>query len=172
MPFSLSKASLPVFEIVLDALSGLLDKADAFAAAKKFDPAVLLAWRISPDMFPFVRQVQIVTDQAKNGSARLAGVEPPRFEDNETSIEQLRVRLARTIDYLRSIPAAALEGAETRTIQVKAGEHTLEFKGGAQFLERWAIPNVYFHVTTAYAILRHYGVELVKRDFLAGEGEL
>ncbi|HTT44366.1 MAG TPA: DUF1993 domain-containing protein [Steroidobacteraceae bacterium] len=164
--------SVDLFTHILGNLSWILQKGAASATARKIEPAVFLGARLAPDMLPLTRQIQIAGDIAKNAVARLAQQEPPRFEDNETSIEQLRVRLARTIDYLRSIPAAALEGAETRTIQVKAGEHTLEFKGGAQFLERWAIPNVYFHVTTAYAILRHNGVDLGKRDFLAGEGEL
>jgi uncharacterized protein len=109
--------------------------------------------------------VQIACDIAKNSVARLAAQEPPRFEDNETSIEQLRARLARAIDYLKSVPASALEGAETRDIKLPTGERTLEFKGLA-YLQHWAIPNVFFHVTTAYAILRHNGVELGKRDFL------
>jgi len=114
---------------------------------------------------PLTRQVQIACDIAKNSVARLAAQEPPRFEDNETSIEQLRTRIARTIDYLKSVPASALEGSETRDIKLPAGERTLEFKG-LDFLQRWAIPNVFFHVTTAYGILRHNGVELGKRDFL------
>jgi hypothetical protein len=109
--------------------------------------------------------VQIACDIAKNSVARLAAQEPPRFEDSETSIEQLRTRIARTIDYLKSVPVSALEGAETRDIKVPAGERILEFKG-LDFLQRWAIPNVFFHVTTAYGILRHNGVELGKRDFL------
>jgi hypothetical protein len=111
--------------------------------------------------------VQIASDIAKNSVARLAAQDPPRFEDNETTIEQLRARLARAIDYLRSIPATALEGSETRDIKVPAGERTLEFKG-LEFLQRWAIPNVFFHVVTAYDILRHNGVELGKSDFLRG----
>jgi hypothetical protein len=111
------------------------------------------------------KQVQIACDIAKNSAARLAGMEPPRFEDNEKTIEELRARIARTIDYLKSIPAAALEGSEERDIKVPAGERTLEFKG-LGFLQRWAIPNTMFHVTTAYNILRHSGVEIGKRDFL------
>jgi hypothetical protein len=122
-------------------------------------------------MLPLTRQVQIACDIAKNSVARLAAQEPPRFEDSETSIEQLRTRIARTIDYLKSVPVSALEGAETRDIKVPAGERTLEFKG-LDFLQRWAIPNVFFHVTTAYNILRHNGVELGKRDFLRAGREL
>jgi hypothetical protein len=116
-------------------------------------------------MLPLTRQVQIAGDIAKNSVARLAGQEPPRFEDTETTFEQLQARLARTIDFLKSVPVSALEGSETRDIQVPTRERTLEFKG-LGFLQRWAIPNVFFHVTTAYDILRHNGVELGKRDFL------
>jgi hypothetical protein len=109
--------------------------------------------------------VQIACDLAKNSVARLAAQEPPRFEDTETTFEQLRVRIARVIDYLKSVPASALEGAETRDVRVPSGQRAYEFKG-LEFLQRWAIPNVFFHVTTAYAILRHNGVDLGKRDFL------
>ncbi|MBV9620079.1 MAG: DUF1993 domain-containing protein, partial [Gammaproteobacteria bacterium] len=116
------------------------------------------------------RQVQIACDIAKNSIARLAAQEPPRFEDTETTLEQLRSRIARTVDYLQSVPPSALEGSETRDIKVPAGERTFEFKGLA-FLQRWAIPNVFFHVTTAYDILRHNGVDLGKRDFLNGGRE-
>ena len=165
MAYSLSQASLPVFAIGLDALSAVLGKAEAFAQAKKIDPAVLLASRLAPDMFALARQVQLVSDHAKNGAARLAGVEPPRFEDNEKTMEELRARIAKAIDYLKSIPAGALEASEERDIKVPAGERTLEFKG-LVFLQRWAIPNVFFHITTAYNILRHNGVDIGKRDYL------
>ena len=165
MKFSMHAMSVDVFANALGNLSWVLEKAAASAAQRKFDPAVLLAARLAPDMLPLTRQVQIASDIAKNSVARLAAQDPPRFEDTETTIEQLRARLARAIDYLRSIPASALEGAETRDIKVPTGERTLEFKG-LEFLQRWAIPNVFFHVTTAYDILRHNGVELGKRDFL------
>ena len=139
--------------------------------ASKFDPAVLLSARLAPDMLPLTRQIQIAGDIAKNSLARLAGQEPPRFEDNETTIEQLRARIARTIDYIKSIPASAFEGSETRDIKVPAGERTLEFKG-LDFLQTWVIPNVFFHVTTAYNILRHNGVDLGKADFIGGGRKL
>jgi len=157
--------SVEVFVNALGNLSWVLEKGASAAAQRKFDPAVLLAARLAPDMLPLTRHVQIAGDIAKNAVARLAGQEPPRFEDNETSIEQLRARLARTIDYLKGVPASAFEGADTRAIKVPAGERTLQFKG-LEFLQRWAIPNVFFHFTTAYDILRHNGVELGKRDFL------
>ena len=167
MKISMHALSAEMFAHTLDNLSRILEKAANSAAQRKFDPGVLLAARLAPDMFPLTRQVQLAGDIAKNSVARLAGQEPPRFEDNETSIEQLRARLARTIDFLCSVPASALEGSETRDIKLPGGERTLEFKG-LPFLQHWAIPNVFFHVATAYDILRHNGVELGKRDFLGG----
>lgn len=157
--------SVDIFASTLGNLSAILEKAAASATARKFDPAVLLGARLAPDMFPLTRQVQIACDLAKNSLARLAGSEPPRFEDTETSIGELRARIARTIDYLQSLPANALEGADRREIVVPAGSRKLKFEG-LEFLQRWAIPNVFFHVATAYAILRHNGVELGKNDYL------
>ena len=167
MKISMHAMSVELFSNTLGNLSAILDKGFASATSRKFDPGVLLAARLAPDMLPLTRQVQIACDVAKSAVARLAGQEPRRFEDNETSFEQLRARIAATIDYIKSIPASALEGSETRDIKVPAGERTLEFKG-LQYLQRWAIPNVLFHVSTAYDILRHNGVELGKRDFLTG----
>jgi len=171
MKVSMYALSAEVFVNALGNLSWILEKAAANAAQRKIDPSVLLAARLAPDMLPLTRQVQIACDLAKNSVARLAAQEPPRFEDDETNIEQLRARIARTIDFLKSVPALALEGAETRDIKVPAGERTLEFKG-LDFLQRWAIPNVFFHATTAYDILRHNGVDLGKRDFIGGGREL
>jgi hypothetical protein len=171
MKASMHAFSADLFVNILHNLDWILGKGASHAAAKKFDPAVLLAARLAPDMLPLTRQVQIACDIAKNSLARLAGQEPPRFEDNETTFEQLHARIARTVDFLRGVPAVALEGCETRDIKVPAGERTFEFKG-LEFLERWAIPNVFFHVTTAYNILRHNGVELGKRDFIGGGREL
>jgi hypothetical protein len=165
MKISMHALSVDVFANTLGNLSSILEKGLAHATQRKFEPAVLLAARLAPDMHPLTRQVQIACDIAKNSVARLAAQEPPRFEDNETSFEQLRVRIARVIDYLKSVPAAALEGSETRDIRVPTGQRAYEFKG-LEFLQRWAIPNVFFHVTTAYAILRHNGVEIGKHDFL------
>ena len=162
--------SVEVFSHTLGNLALILEKAGANAAQRKFDTGVLLGARLAPDMLPLTRQVQIASDIAKNSVARLAGQEPPRFEDTETSIEQLRARIARTIDFLKSVPASALEGSETRTVKVPLEERTLEFTG-VDFLQRWAIPNVFFHVVTAYDILRHNGVDLGKRDYLAGGRE-
>jgi hypothetical protein len=164
---SMHAFSVELFSNALGNLSWILEKGAASAASRKIEPAVLLAARLAPDMLPLTRQIQIAGDIAKSSVARLAGQEPPRYEDNETTIEQLRARLARTIDFLKSVPASAFEGAETRDIKLPAGERTLEFKGLA-FLQTWAIPNVFFHVTTAYNILRHNGVDLGKRDFIGG----
>jgi hypothetical protein len=167
MAFSISRASLPVFEIGLNALSANLDKAAAFAAAKKVDPSVLVNSRLAPDMFPLSRQVQIATDQAKNGSARLAGVEAPKYEDNETTIDQLKARIAKTLAYIKTLDARQIDGAADREINFPVGPNKGQMKGD-DYLNHFVLPNFYFHVTTAYDILRHSGVELGKRDFLGG----
>lgn len=167
MKVSMHAMSVDVFTRALDNLSVFLEKGQAHATQRKFEPAVLLASRLAPDMLPLTRQVQLAGDISKNSVARLAAQEPPRFPDTETSFEELHARLARTLDYLKGVPASALEGAETRDIKLPSGDRTLEFKG-LDYLQHWAIPNVFFHVTTAYAILRHNGVELGKRDFLGG----
>ena len=162
--------SVDLFVNILGNLSWLLERGEQSATSRKIDPAVLLGSRLAPDMFPLTRQVQIACDLAKNSASRLAGREPPRFEDTETTIPELRARIARVIDYLKSLPVSAFEGSETRDIKVPAGERTLEFKG-VDFAQRWAIPNVFFHVTTAYNILRHNGVDIGKRDFIGGGRE-
>jgi len=165
MKISVQSVSIDIFTHALGSLSSILEKGVAHAAARKFDSLVLVNARLAPDMLPLSRQVQIACDLAKNSAARLAGVEPPRFEDSEKTMEELRTRIAKTIDYLKSLPPGAFEGSEDRDIKVPAGERTLEFKG-LSFLQRWALPNVFFHVTTAYNILRHNGVDIGKRDFL------
>jgi uncharacterized protein len=166
MSYSLSQAALPVFEIGLNALSGVLDKAAAFAAAKKIDPSVLAQYRLAPDMFALTRQVQVACDQAKNGSARLAGVEPPKFEDNEATIDQLKARIAKTLDFVKSVQAKALDGAGDREITFPLGPTNKGHMKGDDYLTHFVLPNFYFHLTAAYAILRHCGVEVGKRDFL------
>jgi len=166
MPFSMSQASLPVFEIGLNALSGVLDKAEAFAAAKKVDAAVLLQSRLSPDMFALLRQVQVATDGAKNGSSRLAGVEAPRYEDNETTIEQLKARIAKTVAYLKTLDRKAIDASADREITFPLGPTHKGHMNGADYLNHFMLPNFYFHLTAAYAILRHSGVDIGKRDFL------
>ena len=166
MPFSMSQASIPALTIGLNALSGVLEKAEAFAAAKKFDPAVLLSWRSAPDMFALTRQVQFATDLAKNGMARLAGVEPPKFEDNETSIEQLRARIGKAIAFLKSLDTKAIDSAADREITFPLGPTNKGHMKGDDYLNHFVLPNVYFHLTAAYAVLRHCGVEVGKRDYL------
>jgi hypothetical protein len=149
----------------LRALDAILDKAVAFAEAKKIDASVLINARLAPDMFPLVRQVQIACDFGKGPMARLAGLENPRFEDVETSFPELKARIARTLDFIASVPEAAFAGAEDRDITVQAGPQTLQFKG-LPYLVGYVLPNLNFHLSMAYAILRHNGVELGKRDYL------
>ena len=165
MSYSMSKASLPVFEIGLTALSNVLDKGAAFAAAKKVAPETLASYRLAPDMFTLARQVQVACDQAKNGSARLAGVEAPKYEDNETNLEQLKARIAKTLAYIRTLDARQIDGASDREIVFPVGPNKGQMKG-ADYLNHFVLPNFYFHITAAYAILRHCGVEVGKRDFL------
>ena len=169
MKISVHAVSVDLLANSLANLSYLLEKGHAHAVARKYDPALLLAARIAPDMFPLTRQVQIASDNAKFGVARLAGVEAPKFEDKEQTFEELGARIARTIDFIKGVPAGALEGSEDRVIKIPLRERTLELKG-IDYLVRWVIPNGLFHVTTAYAILRHAGVEIGKNDFLTGSG--
>ncbi|HEU4659607.1 MAG TPA: DUF1993 domain-containing protein [Pseudolabrys sp.] len=165
MPFSMSGASLPSFEIALSALSAVLDKAEAFAAAKKIDSTVLVNSRLAPDMFALARQVQVACDQAKNGAARLAGVEPPKFDDNETTIAQLNERIAKTLAFLKTLDSKAIDASADRTITFPLGQKKGEMKG-SDYLNHFVLPNFYFHCTAAYAILRHNGVDIGKRDFM------
>jgi hypothetical protein len=166
MPFSMSQALLPPLEITLTALSGVLDKAEAHATAKKFDPAVLLNTRLAPDMFSLTRQVQIATDLAKNGGARLAGIEPPRYEDTETTIEQLKARIAKTVAFLKTLDRNKIDQSADREINFPLGPVNKGQMKGDDYLNHFVLPNVYFHCTAAYAILRHCGVEIGKQDFL------
>jgi hypothetical protein len=166
MSFSMSQASLPVFEIGLNALSAVLDKAQAFAAAKKIDSAVLLNTRLAPDMFALTRQIQIATDLAKNGASRLAGVEAPRYEDNETTMEQVKARLAKTVAYLKTLDPKKIDAAGDREITFPLGPNNKGQMKGDDYLNHFILPNFYFHLTAAYAILRHCGVDLGKEDFL------
>ena len=166
MSLSMSKASIPALEIGLNALSEVLDKAQAFAAAKKIDPAILLGTRLAPDMFALTRQVQIASDLAKNGMARLAGVEPPRYEDTETTIDQLKQRLAKTVAFVKTLDPNKIDAAADREITFPLGPTNKGHMKGDDYLNHFVLPNVYFHMTAAYAILRHCGVEIGKRDFL------
>lgn len=163
---SMSQASIPVYEIGLNALSAVLDKAAAYAEAKKLDPAVLLNTRLYPDMFPLARQVQIACDQAKNASARLAGVEPPRMEDNEKTIAELKARIAKTLAFVKTIDAKTIDASAEREITFPLGPVKKGHMKGADYLNHFALPNFYFHLTTAYGILRHCGLEIGKSDFI------
>jgi uncharacterized protein len=165
MPFSMSQASLPVFETGLNALLAVLDKAAAHVAAKKIDPPVLVGWRLAPDMFAFGRQVQVACDQAKNGSARLAGVEPPKFDDNEGTLDQFKERITKTVAYLKTLDTKAIDSSSEREITFPLGPNKGEMKG-ADYLNHFVLPNFYFHLTAAYIAARNFGVEIGKRDFL------
>lgn len=165
MPLSMYQASAPVFVRQLGALSKLLDKGEAFAAAKGIDPADMLAVRLAPDMYPLPRQVQIATDGVKGGIARLADVEVPSFPDTETTFAELRQRIATTVAFVESVPADRVDGSEGRPILLKAGPRELSFTGQTYLLE-FVLPNFFFHVTIAYALLRHQGVEVGKLDYL------
>jgi len=165
MSISLYDASVPVFRQMLGSLSAVLGKGAAQAAARGFDPAVLLHARLYPDMFPLVRQVQIACDTAKNGVARIAGVEAPRHADNDQSIEELQARIATVLEYIEGIGRERIDGQEAREVTVPLRDSSLRFEA-QHYLLHWALPNFYFHVATAYDILRHNGVELGKRDFL------
>jgi hypothetical protein len=161
----MSNASIPVFEISLNALSALLDKAAAYCEGKKIDPAALLNTRLFPDMFPLTRQVQSACDQAKNGGARLAGIDPPRYEDNEQTIAELKARIAKTVAFLKTLDAKKIDASADREITFPLGPTNKGHMKGADYLNHFVLPNFYFHLTTAYDILRHCGVEIGKRDF-------
>jgi hypothetical protein len=164
---SLSTASIPAFEIGLTALSAILDKAEAHAEAKKIDPTVLLNARLFPDMFALTRQVQIACDMAKT-SARLAGVEPPKYDDNEKTFADVKARIAKTLSYVKGLDTKAIDGSADREIIFPLGPTNKGHMKGADFLNHFILPNFYFHLATAYDILRHSGLELGKRDFLGG----
>jgi hypothetical protein len=165
MTISMYQASAPVFDKLLGNLAGILDKAATWAEGRKIDPTVLLNARLAPDMFALTRQVQIACDFAKGTCARLAGLEAPKYEDNETSFTELQARIARTRQYLATVKAAQVDGSEDRQIRFKAGPRELDFKGQA-YLTGFAMPNFFFHYTMVYAILRHNGLELAKSDYI------
>ena len=167
MNISMHAMSHGVFRKALTQLLHIMDKGVASATARKFEPSVLVNARLAPDMLPFAKQIQLTSDFAKNSMARLAGIDPPKFEDNETTMEELVARVKKTIDYIDSVSAASLEGSETRDIKIALRDRTVEFKG-LPFLQTWAIPNFFFHYVTAYNLLRHNGVDIGKRDFLGG----
>jgi hypothetical protein len=165
MKISMHAMSVGQFAPMLRNLAAILEKGVASATARKFEPAVLASARLAPDMLALTRQVQLACDFAKNSAARLAGQDPPKFEDNETTFPELQARIQKTLDYLATMPASAFEGSEERDITIPLRDRKLEFKG-LPFLQRWVLPNFYFHVVTAYDILRHNGVDVGKMDFL------
>ncbi len=165
MSLSMYQASVPVFIRMLANLSVVLKKGEAHAQSKKIDPVVFTAARLAPDMFPLVRQVQIATDQVKGCTARLAGMEPPSYEDKEQSFADLYARIDKTLAFLKTFKPAQIDGSEERRVELKVRDKTITLKGQDYLFER-VYPNFFFHVTTAYAILRHNGVEIGKSDFL------
>ena len=165
MTISMYQASVPRFVNILGNLSNILDKTQAHIDAKKLSDTSLTAFRLFPDMLPLSTQVQVACDTAKGVVSRLAGVEIPAFEDNETTIAELKARVAKTIAFIQTITPAQIDGTEDKDIVTKRGDKETHYKG-MQFLLGHAIPNFYFHITTAYAMLRHNGVEIGKRDFL------
>jgi uncharacterized protein len=168
MAFSMYTASVPVFQHMLRNLSHILDKGEASAQARKFEPSVLATSRLAPDMLPFTRQILIACDAAKNGVARIAGIEAPKFEDNESTFAELKARIQKTQEFLESVPAAKLEGTENKEVTFPVGRDATRTMTAQAYLTTWVLPNFFFHVTTAYAILRHNGVDLGKTDYLAG----
>lgn len=168
MTISMYDLSIPVLTRAIRNLGAVLRKAEAHATARKIDPAVFLAARLYPDMYPLVRQVQIATDVAKGCASRLAGTTPPRFEDNETTFAELHERIARTLALLEAAEPERINGTEDATVNLSVGGRDLSFQG-LPYLMEFVLPNVYFHSTTAYAILRHWGVELGKMDFLGSD---
>ena len=165
MPITMHSASVPVFVRLLGNLLVWLDKAEAHAAAKKFDTSVYLAARLAPDMLTFTKQIQIACDGAKFCVARLAGVEAPTFDDAEASLDELRERIRKTIAFVQSVSAAQVDGSEAKDVVIPRRDGPMTLKGEA-YLKHFATPNFYFHITTAYALLRHNGVALGKADFL------
>jgi len=165
MKISMYQASAPRFVNMLSNLSAILDKAQAHVETRKIDPTALTNARLFPDMFPMKRQVQIACDTAKGAVARLAGVDVPKHEDTEQTLPELKARIAKTIDFVKTITPAQLEDTEDKKIHLKLGPREVDYSG-IQYLLGHALPNFYLHVTTAYDILRHNGIELAKRDYI------
>jgi hypothetical protein len=165
-PFCLYDLAVPGLVQTLMGLSAILEKAQAFCTEKSIDPTVLTNWRLAPDMFPMKRQIQIMTDQAKGMVARLAGVDIPKYEDDEIDFSQLTARIAKTLAFIASIDRAQIDGTENKLITLSVAGQEIKFTGAA-YASQFVQPNFYFHATTTYLILRHCGVPLGKRDFLA-----
>ena len=169
MSLSMHSASVPAFVGMLKNMVVWLDKAQAHAEARKFDTANYLGLRLAPDMLPFTRQVQICTDGAKGCVARLAGLEPPKWEDNEATLDEVRARVQKTIDYALSVPAAQIDGSEAREILLPTRSGEPRRFTGESYLLNFVLPNFYLHATTTYALLRHAGVDVGKKDYLGLE---
>ena len=167
MTISMHAVSHGVFTRALSQLLHVMEKGAASAKARNFDVSVLFGARLAPDMLPFSRQIQLASDFAKSSVARLAGMEPPKYEDNEANYDELVARVKKTLAFLETVSPAALEGSETRDIRIQMRDRTLEFKG-LEYLQLWVLPNFFFHHVTAYNLLRHNGVDIGKRDFLGG----
>jgi len=167
MPLSMYQASVPAYTQMLKSLSAVLKKGESHCEAKKIDPSVFVTARLYPDMAPLSRQIQIATDQVKGGLARLAGSEPPSWPDTETTFADLQARIQKALDYAAGIKPEQVDGSENKDVKLKVGPNEMTFKG-QQFLINFSLPNFYFHVVTAYDILRHNGVEIGKRDFMGG----
>ena len=167
MSVSFYDVSIPPMIRMLENLSKILDKAMKQAAAEKIPLSTLLEARLAPDMHPFPRQIQIASDAAKGAAARLAGIEAPSMPDTEATFPELQARIAKTVDFLRSVKPEQLAGAEDRTIVLKFPQGEMSFPG-KDYLTQFALPNFYFHVTTAYGLLRHKGIQIGKRDYLGG----
>lgn len=165
MSLSMYQASVPVFVRMLDNLSKILDQAVQYCEEKKIDPSVLINARLAADMYPLARQVQIATDMAKGCAARLAGMEVPVYEDNETTFPELQARLAKTLAFIQSVSAEQIDGSEERTVTLKLRGKEVSFRG-QPYLLHFVLPNFYFHITIAYAILRHNGLAIGKMDYI------
>lgn len=163
---SLYGVSVPVFRQLLGSLASVLERSEAWALERRIEPDALLQARLYPDMFPLARQVQIATDFAKGASARLAGSEPPRFEDGERTFAELQQRISKTLGFIDGLARADIDAGSTRPIVHGSGERARHFDSGHVYLTHFALPNFYFHVTTAYAILRHNGAPIGKKDFI------
>jgi hypothetical protein len=165
MSISMYEFSIPVFVRYLNNLSAILTKAAAYAADKQIQESVLITDRLYPNMFPLARQIQIACDVVKGAGARLSGMEAPKYDDNEATFDELQTRITNTIAFLQSVPADKINGTEDKEIVLQAGPNEFKFKG-SDYLKLWALPNLYFHVTTTYNILRHNGLDIGKMDFL------
>ena len=165
MSVTMYQASVPVMLQMFGSISAVLDKAAAHCEERKIDPAVLVGYRLAPDMIPLSGQIQIMTDQAKGCAARLAGIDIPSYADTEKTIDELKARIAKTVDFVKSVTPDQVNGSEDREVVLKIGGSDLKLKG-SQYFFHFFLPNFYFHATTAYDILRHAGVQIGKRDFI------